>query len=144
VSKQDPKKKDLDKRVRSLTTLTKENEIPALTADFLTPLTLCLRYVLYNSKVLTSIFCVLFECCFSDAFLCMFFLQDHQSLASHPPLPEEGPIQADPTSAASEAPEADEGRDKDDAEDSREESGSNSSPPPANSEEKSLSLQEMC
>jgi hypothetical protein len=68
----------------------------------------------------------------------MFFLQDHQSLASHPPLLEEGPIQADPTSAASEAPEADEGRDGDDAEDSREDSGSTSSPPPANSEEKSL------
>jgi hypothetical protein len=34
VSKKDPKKKDLDKRVRSLTTLTKEKEILALTADF--------------------------------------------------------------------------------------------------------------
>jgi hypothetical protein len=34
VSKQDPEKKDLDKRVRSLTTLTKEKEIPALAADF--------------------------------------------------------------------------------------------------------------
>jgi hypothetical protein len=34
VSKQDPEKKNLDKRVRSLTTLMKEKEIPALTADF--------------------------------------------------------------------------------------------------------------
>jgi hypothetical protein len=34
VSKKDPEKKDLDKRVRSLTTLTKENEIPVLTTDF--------------------------------------------------------------------------------------------------------------
>jgi hypothetical protein len=34
VSKWDPEKNDLDKRVRSLTTLTKEKEIPALTADF--------------------------------------------------------------------------------------------------------------
>jgi hypothetical protein len=34
VSKQDPEKKDLDKRVRSLTTLTKEKEIPTLIADF--------------------------------------------------------------------------------------------------------------
>jgi hypothetical protein len=34
VSNQDPEKKNLDKRVRSLTTLTKEKEIPALTADF--------------------------------------------------------------------------------------------------------------
>jgi hypothetical protein len=34
VSNQDPEKKELDKRVRSLTTVTKEKEIPALTADF--------------------------------------------------------------------------------------------------------------
>jgi hypothetical protein len=34
VSKQDLEKKDLNKRVRSLTTLTKGNEIPALTTDF--------------------------------------------------------------------------------------------------------------
>jgi hypothetical protein len=56
-------------------------------------------------------------------------------LVSRPPLPEEGPIQAHPSSAASEAPEADGGQDGDDAEVSREESGSTSSPPPANSEE---------
>jgi hypothetical protein len=54
VSKQDPEKKDLDKRVRSLTILTKEKEIPALTADFSTPLTLYPRYVLYNLSVSTS------------------------------------------------------------------------------------------
>jgi hypothetical protein len=34
VSNQDPEKKDLDKRVRSLTTLTAQKEIPALTAKF--------------------------------------------------------------------------------------------------------------
>jgi hypothetical protein len=34
VSYQDPEKKDLDKQVRCLTTLTAQNEIPALTADF--------------------------------------------------------------------------------------------------------------
>jgi hypothetical protein len=34
VSKEDLDKKGLDKRVRALTTLTKEDEIPALTADF--------------------------------------------------------------------------------------------------------------
>jgi hypothetical protein len=59
-------------------------------------------------------------------------------LVSRPPLPEEGPIQADPASAASEAPKADEGQDGDDAEVSREESGSTSSPPPANFGEPSL------
>jgi hypothetical protein len=65
-------------------------------------------------------------------------LKGHQFLVSRPPLPEKGPIQADPASAASEAPEADEGQDGDDAEVSREDSGSTSSPPPANSEEQSL------
>jgi hypothetical protein len=59
-------------------------------------------------------------------------------LISRPPILEEGPIQADPASAASEAPEADKGQDGDDAKVSREESGSTSSPPPANSEEPSL------
>jgi hypothetical protein len=34
VSKDDMDKKDLDKRVRALTTLTKDHEIPALAADF--------------------------------------------------------------------------------------------------------------
>jgi hypothetical protein len=56
-------------------------------------------------------------------------------LVSRPPLPEEGPIQADP---ASKALEADEGQDGDDAEVSREDSGFTSSPPPANSREPSL------
>jgi hypothetical protein len=59
-------------------------------------------------------------------------------LVSRPPLPEEGPIQADLASAASEAPEADEGQDRDDAKNSREDSGSTSSPPPTNSGEKIL------
>jgi hypothetical protein len=59
-------------------------------------------------------------------------------LVSRPPLLREGPIQADPASAASEAPEADEGQDRDDVEVSREESGSTLSPPPTNSEEPSL------
>jgi hypothetical protein len=59
-------------------------------------------------------------------------------LVSHPPLPEEGLIQADPASAASEAPEANDGHDGDDAKISREESGSTSLPPPAVSEEPSL------
>jgi hypothetical protein len=34
VSEEDIDKKDLDKRVRSLTTLTKDHDIPALAADF--------------------------------------------------------------------------------------------------------------
>jgi hypothetical protein len=59
-------------------------------------------------------------------------------LVSRPPLPEEGPIQADLASAASEALEADDDQDGDDAKISLEESGSTSSPPPAVSEEPSL------
>jgi hypothetical protein len=50
----------------------------------------------------------------------------------------EGPIQADPVSATSKAPEADEGQDGDDAKVSLEESSLTTSPPPANSEEPSL------
>jgi hypothetical protein len=65
-------------------------------------------------------------------------VQGYQFLVSCPPLPEEGRIQADPASAASEVPEADEGQDGDDAEVSREENSSTLSPPPANLEEPSL------
>jgi hypothetical protein len=50
----------------------------------------------------------------------------------------------DPASAASEAPEADEGQDRDDAKVSREERGSTSSHPPANSEEPSLDKKRKC
>jgi hypothetical protein len=59
-------------------------------------------------------------------------------LVSRPPLPEEGPIQADPASAASDVPEDDDGQDREDAEISQEESGSTSSPSPTHSEEPSL------
>jgi hypothetical protein len=65
-------------------------------------------------------------------------LQGHQFLVSHPPLPEEGPIQVDPVSTASEAPEAEESQDGDDAEDSLEETSSTTLPPPAHSEDPSL------
>jgi hypothetical protein len=71
-------------------------------------------------------------------------LQGHQFLVPRPPIPEEGPIQADPASAASEAPEADDGQDGDDAEVSLEESGSTSSPPPVNSGEPSLDKKRKC
>jgi hypothetical protein len=54
------------------------------------------------------------------------------------PVPQGGPIQADPVSAASKAPEADESQDGDDAKDSMEGTSSTTSPPPAHSEEPSL------
>jgi hypothetical protein len=65
-------------------------------------------------------------------------VQGHQSFVSRPPLPEGGPIQANPVSAISEAPEVDESQDGDDAEVSLEEDSSTMSPPPAHSEEPSL------
>jgi hypothetical protein len=65
-------------------------------------------------------------------------VQGHQSFVSHPPLPEGGPIQADPVYATSEAPDADESQDGDDAEVSLEKNSLTMSPPPAHSEEPSL------
>jgi hypothetical protein len=70
--------------------------------------------------------------------LATLFLQGHQFLISCPPLPEEGPIQADPVSATSEAPKAKESQDGDDAEDSLEGTSSTMSPPPVDSEDPSL------
>jgi hypothetical protein len=93
--------------------------------------------VLFHSST-SHLFAFLF---FVDAFLIVLQLtlvQGHQFLVSRPPLPEEGPIQADPVSATSEAPEANEGQDGDDAKVSLEESSSTMSPPLANSEEPSL------
>jgi hypothetical protein len=66
------------------------------------------------------------------------FFQGHQFLVSRPRLPEEGPIQADPIFAASEAPEAEESQDGDDAKDSLEGTSSTTSPPPAHSKDPSL------
>jgi hypothetical protein len=65
-------------------------------------------------------------------------LQGHQFLVSRPPLPEEGPIQADHVSATSEATEAEESQDGDDAEDLLEGTSSTTSPPPAHSEDPSF------
>jgi hypothetical protein len=70
--------------------------------------------------------------------LWLYFLQGHQFLVSRPPLPEKGPIQADPVFATSEAPKAEESQDGDDAEDSLEGTSSTTSPPPAHSEDPSL------
>jgi hypothetical protein len=65
-------------------------------------------------------------------------VQGHQFFVSRPPLPEGGPIQVDPVSAASEAPEAEESQDGDDAEYSQEGTSSTMSPPPAHSQDPSL------
>jgi hypothetical protein len=57
-------------------------------------------------------------------------VQGHQFLASRPPLPEEGPLSADLASSVSEAPEADENQDGDDAKESEEDTSSSTSRPP--------------
>jgi hypothetical protein len=68
----------------------------------------------------------------------LFSFQDHQSLVSHPPLPERGAIQDVPISTASEAPEAEDSQDGDKVEDSLERTSSTTSPPPALSEDLGL------
>jgi hypothetical protein len=57
-------------------------------------------------------------------------MHGHQFLVSHPPLPEVGPLPADLALSVSEAPEADENQDGDDAEESEEETSSSTSSPP--------------
>jgi hypothetical protein len=63
VSAEDLDKKGLDKRVRALTTLTKEDEIPALAADFFDsnplPQVCTLQFVLVDFLFL----CLLVSCC---------------------------------------------------------------------------------
>jgi hypothetical protein len=56
-------------------------------------------------------------------------MQGHQFLASHPPLPEAGPLPANLASSASEASEANENQDGDDAKESKEETSSSTSSP---------------
>jgi hypothetical protein len=68
----------------------------------------------------------------------LFSFQDHQSLASRPPLPERGALQDVPVSAASEAPEAEDSQEGDEAEDLLEGTSSTTSPPPALSEDLGL------
>jgi hypothetical protein len=62
-------------------------------------------------------------------------LQDHQFLVSRPPLPEEGPLPADLASADSDAPEAEENQDRNNAEGSEEDTSSTMLPPPVLSED---------
>jgi hypothetical protein len=143
VSKEDIDKKDLDKRVRALTTFTKDHDIPALTADFFDsehPLPAVCAFYLPTSNLFA--FFPFVTACLTT--LRLTFVQGHQSLVSRPPLPEGGPIQADPVSVVSEAPEAEESQDGDDAEDSLEGTSSTTSPPPAHSEDPSLDRKRKC
>jgi hypothetical protein len=69
VSEEEIDKKDLDKRVRALTTLTKDDEIPALIADFFDsdhPLpAVCALSCTNFSFIRLLVFC----CCFPDSFV---------------------------------------------------------------------------
>jgi hypothetical protein len=82
---------------------------------------------------------LLFLCnaCFSLLWFFKFSFVGPPILVSRLDLSEEGPIDGAPAPADSEAPEASENQDGDEAEGSLEESDSNLSPSPANSEEKS-------
>jgi hypothetical protein len=68
----------------------------------------------------------------------LFYMQGHQFLVSHPPLPEAGPLPADLASSVSEAPEADDNQDGDDAKESEEETSSSTSSPPVLAEDAGL------
>jgi hypothetical protein len=71
-------------------------------------------------------------------------LQGHLTLASCPPLPEEGPIIAKVAPADPEAPDALKNWDRDGAEGSLEGIDSTQSPPPAESEEHGADKKRKC
>jgi hypothetical protein len=124
VSEDLMEKKDLDKQVRALTTLTKDHEVADLAA----------RY--FDSKHPFPAVCLLsLFAFFSLIIVCLvtlglFSFQNHQSLVSRPSLPEGGAIQNVPVSAASKAPEVEDSQDGDEGEDSLEGTSSTTLPPP--------------
>jgi hypothetical protein len=132
VSEDLMEKKDLDKRVRALTTLTKDHEIADLAARYFDsehPLPAVCLMSLFAFVYLIIVFLIT---------LSLFSFQDHQSLVSRPPLPEGGAIQDVPVSAASNAPEAEDSQDGDEGKDSLEGTSLTTSPPPALSEDLGL------
>jgi hypothetical protein len=124
-------KKDLDKRVRALTTLTKDHEVADLTARYFDSEHPLPAVYMMSSFYLSSFTLLLFFLTIVN----LFSFQDHQSLASRPPLREGGALQDVPVSAASEAPDAEDSQEGDEAEDSLEGTNSTTSPPPALSED---------
>jgi hypothetical protein len=62
VSKEELDKKDLDKRVRALTTLTKDDEIPALTADFFDSEHPLPSVCAFHSQILFTLFFIVAAC----------------------------------------------------------------------------------
>jgi hypothetical protein len=107
-----------------LTILTKEDEIPDLTASYFDaqhPLPAVCFTVFYSPYFSLIIICLVT--------LGLFSFQDHRLLISRPPLPEGGAIPNVPVFAASEAPEAEDTQDGDEGEDSLERTNSTTSPP---------------
>jgi hypothetical protein len=88
VSKEDIDKKDLDKRVRALTTLTKDGKIPMLAADFFDSEHPLPAVCALSSHLFLFLY---FGATFVTA-LRLVFVKCHQSFVSRPPLPEGGPI----------------------------------------------------
>jgi hypothetical protein len=111
----------------------KEDEIPTLTAGFFD-----FEHHLPAVYTLSSFIHLLLPYYYFSYNFQLIFLLDHQFLISRPPLPEEGPIQHVPVSAASEAPEAEDSQDEDEAKDSLERTSSTMSPLPALSEDLGL------
>jgi hypothetical protein len=123
-------KKDLDKRVRALTTLTKEDEIPDLAAGYFD-----FEHHLPAVCALFSFIRLLLPYHFYLIIFGLFLLPGSSVPCFSPPLPEGGPIQNVPADAASEAPEVEDSQDEDEAEDSLERTSLTTSPPPAVSED---------
>jgi hypothetical protein len=96
---------------------------------------MCTVFIYSSSFIFISVFLITFD---------LFSFQDHQSLVSCPPLPEGGPIQDVPISAASEAPEAEDSQDEEEVQDSLEGTSSTTSPPPALSEDLGLDKKRKC
>jgi hypothetical protein len=116
--------------VRALTILTKEDDIPDLTASYFDaqhPLPALCYTIFYSTCLSLIIICLVI--------LWLFSFQDHRLLVSHPPLPKGGAIPNVPVSAASETPEAGDSQDGDEGEDSLERTSLTMSPPPALSED---------
>jgi hypothetical protein len=67
VSKEDIDKKDLDKRVKALTTLTKDDEIPALTADFFESAHPLPAVCAFSFIDFPFVHLLIFCCCFPDS-----------------------------------------------------------------------------
>jgi hypothetical protein len=131
------KKPDVDKQVRGLTKLTKDHVVAELAAgyfDSVHPLPEVHIYLFLFTccRILFVSRCVfLCLCCSAD----LFCVQEHQFLVSRPPHPEAGPLPTDLAASVSEAPEAKENQDGDDAEESEEDTSSMTSPPPALSDD---------